>query len=197
MLAFAALWVFAFPAWNLETGGAVSLLGRTIQTPLTHWAFYIFPPTRLFEFALGIYLAGLSGRVGIKSEAASRGLAVASIVALPLFAPAFAAAIFFIPASAALIYVFSRSDGPISKLLSVPGLVLLGDASFALYMIHYPLGMYLGHSLWVACLAIVLSVLISIYFEKPAQRWLLGSAFLESRQKLWRIVRTSVTGAKE
>ena len=174
ILMLALSWAIAFPDWTLKEGGAVSLMGRTFETPLTHWLFYIFPPTRLLEFALGIYLAGIAGRVGFRAELAAITVAVVSVFALPLFPPAFAAALFFIPASVALIYVFSRSDGPVSRLLSNRTFVLLGDASFALYMIHYPLGRYLGHSIWVASLAVGLSVLIFLYFEKPMQRWLLS-----------------------
>ena len=174
LVAAVALWTVELPLWTLSQGGAVFLLNRSFETPLTHWTFYIFPPTRLFEFGLGMYLSKLPGRVGTKAEVAAIVLAVGSIVALPLWAPAVGAALFFIPASAALVYVFSRSDGPIALLLSNKGLVLLGDASFALYMIHFPLGAYLGHSLGVASLGIGLSILVFLYIERPAQKWLLS-----------------------
>jgi peptidoglycan/LPS O-acetylase OafA/YrhL len=177
ILSAAAIWTPALPSWTLEAGGVVRLLGRTYQTPLTHWLFYICPLMRLFEFALGMYLASLGGRVGVKGEIAAVVVTGASIGSLPLLPPAFAAVIFFIPASAALVYVFSRSDGPVSRLLSKRTLVLLGDASFALYMIHYPLGAYLGRSPAVAMLAVVISIILFLWFEKPVQKWLLCLKF--------------------
>ena len=140
LVAAALLWGVIFPSWTMTDGGAVSLLGRTFETPLTHFAFDVFPPTRLFEFVLGMYLAKLSGKAGAGLEAVALAVAVASVALLPLWPPAFQTAIFFIPASALLIHVFSRSDGPIARLLSNKPLVILGDASFALYMIHYPFG---------------------------------------------------------
>lgn len=170
----ALLWGLVFPSWTMTDGGAVSLLGRTFETPLTHFVFYVFPPTRLFEFVLGMYLAKLSGRAGAGLEAAALAVAVASVALLPFWPPAFQAAIFFIPASALLIYVFSRSEGPIARLLSNKPLVILGDASFALYMIHYPFGAYFGHSIWTALAAIATSVLLFFAFEKPVQRKILA-----------------------
>jgi peptidoglycan/LPS O-acetylase OafA/YrhL len=120
-----------------------------------------------------MYLASLMGRVGLKAEVAAISLAIASIIVMPLFPAAFRAAIVFIPASAALVYVFARSEGPVSRLLSNRSLVLLGEASFALYMIHVPLGHYLGFSVPVAVLAVGLSILIHRGFELPAQKRLL------------------------
>jgi peptidoglycan/LPS O-acetylase OafA/YrhL len=175
----AALWTLALPDWTLGAGGEMEILGRPLKTPLTQWVFYIFPPMRLFEFALGMYLASLGGRVGMKAELGAIALAAVSLAALPIFPPAFAATIFFIPASTALVYVFSRSEGPISRLLSNKGLVLLGNASFALYMIHYPLAAYLGSSVYVAALSVVMSVAVFLWFEKPAQKWLLNLQFAQ------------------
>lgn len=182
LLLIALAWSIAFPDWTLTDGGSVSVMGRTFATPITHWVFYVFPPMRLFEFALGIYLSRFSGRFTVRAETAVLALAFASILALPLIPASFAAAIFFIPASAGLVYVFSRSDGPIARLLSNSALVLLGDASFALYMIHFPLERYLGNSVWVAALSIGLSILLFLYFEKPAQKFLLGLSFAPSRR---------------
>lgn len=87
---------------------------------------------------------------------------------------------FFIPTSAALVYVFARSEGPIARLLSNRQLVLLGDASFMLYMIHWPLMHYLGTAWWVAVLAVALSVALFLWFEKPIQQKLLS--FWNSRR---------------
>lgn len=175
ILSIAATWTIAFPSWTMSEGGVVFLLGRSFETPLTEWVFTILPPMRLFEFALGMYIADLkSVALGLKAEVTAIALAIFSILALPLFPPAFTAAIFFIPASAALVFVFANSSGPVSRLLATKTLVLLGNASFALYMIHLPLGIYLGHSFLVVILCIGLSMVLFLYFERPLQGWLIG-----------------------
>lgn len=163
LLALALLW---------PLGEAFTVRGLEIRP--THWFFYVFPPVRLFEFALGVALVGVRGKTNGVHEVGAIALAAASILALPLLKPSIGWAIFFIPASAALVYVFARGEGPISRLLSNRWLVLLGDASFMLYMIHWPLMHYLGTAWWVAALAVALSVALFLWFEKPAQRKLLG-----------------------
>lgn len=186
ILAFACIWTILFPNWSLREGGAIPLAGRTISTPVTHWVFYIFPPMRLFEFALGMYLATLTRRVGLGGEIAAITLAIVSILPLPLFPPALGASVFFILASAALVYVFAKSDGPVASFLSNPTLVLLGDASFALYLIHIPMRNLFGDLIplvLVAALAVAVSVIMFRYFEKPVQKWLLKVAGLTTVAK--------------
>ena len=94
---------------------------------------------RSLEFAVGIVLARDNrSRVPPVAEIAALSLAAASIALFYLGIPAaFSLALMFVPAASLMIYVFSRSDGPIAKLLSHDWLVLLGDASFALYMTHW------------------------------------------------------------
>jgi len=48
----------------------------------------------------------------------------------------FSGSFIFIPASALIVSVFARSDGPVGRSLSSEPLVLLGNASFMLYMTH-------------------------------------------------------------
>jgi peptidoglycan/LPS O-acetylase OafA/YrhL len=145
----------------------------------------------VFEFAVGIWLAKLTVRRSFRTvhECLAIGLAIASIVAMPLLPASFQSALFFIPASAALVLVFSRSTGMISRLLERRELVLLGDASFMLYMIHWPIALYLGHSMTTAALAIILSVVLHLVFERPVNRWLLR------RWKEWQSRRHEMVGA--
>ena len=105
----------------------------------TRFLFCIFPAMRSLEFAVGIVLARDNrSRVPPVAEIAALSLAAASIALFYLGIPAaFSLALMFVPAASLMIYVFSRSDGPIAKLLSHDWLVLLGDASFALYMTHW------------------------------------------------------------
>lgn len=162
VLGLALLW----PNWPLSQ--ALWVDGRQIMP--TSWLFYIFPPARLFEFALGIALARLPGRTGTASELGSISLFAASVVFASMVKGSIAAAILFVPASAWVIYAFSGSEGILARALSWRPLVVLGDASFALYMIHVPLSRLLGNAWWVGLLAVCLSVMIYYAFEKPAQR---------------------------
>jgi peptidoglycan/LPS O-acetylase OafA/YrhL len=170
-LAFAAAWSILRPHVTMDDGA-------------THFLFYIAPPLRLFEFAAGVMMGLRFSRVplGIMAELGALALALLCVGALYLNPPAaFAASIMFIPGAAALVYVFSRSTGPLAVALSTPGMVLLGDASFSLYMIHLLVRRYVEHwTAWtptIAAIAAGTSVLASIAlyvgFEKPAQRFLL------------------------
>lgn len=55
----------------------------------------------------------------------------------------------------------------------MPIFVILGEASFMLYMIHWPLQQYLGAGVWTALLAIGLSIVLHLGFEKPVQSFVL------------------------
>jgi peptidoglycan/LPS O-acetylase OafA/YrhL len=88
------------------------------------------------------------------------------------------------PIFAAAIWAFSHSEWWPARVLSARWLVVLGEASFGLYLFHIPLlhlfeflgwhhtaalfPVYLG-------LAIGISVLSFFYFETPMRRWILKS----------------------
>jgi len=129
---------------------------------------------RVVEFAAGIALGlgTITRRFGFLHELAALALLTLSL-AVPAPA-ALKAALCFLPSAAALIVVYSRSDGPISKFLSWWPLVLLGDASFSLYMVHYPLARYFGRGVIQLFGAIFLSVAMLVWFERPVQAWLLN-----------------------
>lgn len=92
-----------------------------------------------------------------------------------------------------LILALAMDHSFLSKLFSHPWLVLLGDASYALYILHVPFrwllekllhgtGMPISYNLFFgiyAIAAVALSVLVFKYIERPARDWL--------RQKPWRI----------
>ena len=84
------------------------------------------------------------------------------------------------PGWAAVVYVFAYGGGPLSRALSHPVLVLLGEASFMLYMIHELARMILpGDSGTVfqrtalAVAVVAASVVLHLGFQKPVQRALL------------------------
>jgi exopolysaccharide production protein ExoZ len=62
--------------------------------------------------------------------------------------------------------------------LKVPGfMVLLGEASYVLYLIHLPILNFLlkrGAGFWVLGLIIALSIVVHLFIEKPLTKWLAG-----------------------
>jgi len=170
-----AIWGLALLA--LAAAASILLPGTTLQDPTIKFAFYIFPLTRLLEFMLGIALARLPTRRPLHIGAELGALALAGLGLALVYAPppgAFAGSLIFIPGAVALVYVFANSRGPLAKLLSLPLLVLLGEASFALYMLHVPLKLYVPEAPWyLGPLAVLLSVLVYKGFELPMQKLVL------------------------
>lgn len=176
LVALALGWTLRYPA-PVETD------------PQTHYLFYIQPGVRLFEFALGVFcgwnwVTRPGSPLGLGAEIAAIGLFIATFavrVFLPIPFP-FAASLLFIPASLAMIVVFARSTGPLAALLGHPVLLLLGKASFMLYMIHQltiryavlALGDTLAVHLAAAALAIPLSIALHLAYEEPLERRLSG-----------------------
>jgi peptidoglycan/LPS O-acetylase OafA/YrhL len=173
LVAVAALFAFAYP----------SPLG---SNPGAHFLFYVFPPTRAFEFFLGIVMAKVPAerRFGLAAEAGAGLFALASMGLYYLHLPgSFSASLIYLPSAWLLIFVFSRSDGALGRLLSSPLLVLLGDASFALYMLHNLLPRYVSLPMSVmAVLAVALSVAWHLAIERPAQRFLLRRYRFQHRE---------------
>lgn len=115
---------------------------------MTHSVFsyyiYIFPPTRLLEFALGMVLGRafvLSGTHG----APRRGVFVwfglaASGMALFLPPPGFlrplSASFVFVPGFAALIWGLASPHSAVGGALARPFMVRLGEESYAFYLWH-------------------------------------------------------------
>jgi peptidoglycan/LPS O-acetylase OafA/YrhL len=156
---------------------------------ITHWLFYIFPATRLIEFAIGVAMGlqfntNTPRTLGLESELAEFGVIGATFALLAAVSVpwSFRFSLWFLPSAIGVIYVFARSRGPISTFLSHPWLVVLGDASFMLYMIHQLIMRYtillLGAGLSVRIAAAVasvgLSVVLHFWFERPAQRFVLA-----------------------
>jgi peptidoglycan/LPS O-acetylase OafA/YrhL len=81
-----------------------------------------------------------------------------------------------------VIWMFSQSQWQVARLLSSPWLVVLGQASFGLYLLHMPvfhlfewLRWTRGPALFLVYLAVSigLSVLSFYYFETPLRLWIL------------------------
>jgi peptidoglycan/LPS O-acetylase OafA/YrhL len=130
---------------------AAVLAGAAILLPLVlrptsdpgvrQWAAYIFPPTRLLEFAIGIMLC-VALRSGVRLRVpplAALALAAAAYLAGG-FAPSYAqwVAVTLIP-FALLIFACAEADltRPAGRgLLQRPALIRLGQWSFCFYLVH-------------------------------------------------------------
>src|ERR1700733_13431560 len=85
------------------------------------------------------------------------------------------------PVFAAFIWALTVIPTPLSRWLCSRWLVALGNASYALYLIHMPLLSLFLHFRWVThafypvylALCVGLSLLSFRYFETPARLWLL------------------------
>jgi peptidoglycan/LPS O-acetylase OafA/YrhL len=147
---------------------------------------YFFPPIRLIEFCAGILIAELF-RVGARLRHATI-LEAAVMVVLVLqmhyasYVPQDFFQIYYMPIFSAIIWIFAHQAGMLSRALSRSRLlVLLGEASFGLYMWHHMVEGALGLKLAAGTpkliaisLAVIVSILLSVasfkLFEEPLRR---------------------------
>ncbi|MCP3819381.1 acyltransferase [Streptomyces sp. A3M-1-3] len=151
---------------------------------VTLWACFVFPLTRSLEFVLGMATARLL-QTGQWPRAIPRsvtlGLPLLMCALLPFLPPHYALGPVFAMHSAALIAAVARSDiKGTAGMLAGPKAVLLGEASYALYIIHLPLLLIAAHwigpvggtwafALTMTCMAVMplLTLPVYWYFEKP------------------------------
>ena len=150
------------------------------------------PLVRLPEFVLGVLVGRLfllDARMPRRWIVAVESAAALSIVALLVLSPRIPYLLLhnglLAPAFAALVFALARGAGPLSRALSAPVLTRLGGASFALYILHVPLGTWLGRGYaalgvrppaqpWgfavYAALVVAVSLLVFHGVEEPARR---------------------------
>jgi peptidoglycan/LPS O-acetylase OafA/YrhL len=159
-----------------------------------HSLFAYFPLWHLPQFIFGVAL----GRLFISGKRFSQNTHEATLLA-SIFVigailhyhpvvPMLSSNVILAPVFGVLIFGAAGAVGPLSKLLSARSLVLLGDASYATYIIHYPLWMWWYRIIAVdlqielpsfvdfSCYLLIVigtSILVYTYIERPARRWLL------------------------
>ena len=190
---------------------ALAVAGAAAHS-INHELIFFWPPFHLSVFLMGVLLAKLlatSGAVSQEETSPFRsvylplGLCIATeAVLLTLIPIAFedsplGSALLrdgiLTPVFCLLIWALASRKSPVSKLLSARWLVLLGEASYALYLIHVPvfhlLHPVLLHSLrnlpWgefrvlyafafllYFALCVGLSVASFVWLETPSRKWL-------------------------
>jgi len=173
---------------RLEVTGSV--MGYSAPLPLLSSVLMLFPLIRLPEFLIGCCLGILVLRKpSVFSPSTANlalllsGLAYFTLIYLPWsawgpFCESTRDFLIFVPAATIATAAFASGTSAISLLLELPSIVLLGEASYSLYMIHWSafiiFVMYGRSSLaYLLCLhgALAASVLCYRYIETPARNW--------------------------
>lgn len=170
------------------------LLVHWLPASSMHYAMYISPPLRLADFVVGILLLRLYNRHAVISDQDATRLQWLSVALMGVLAATWP----FVPQAhrfdlyalgpmAFLVLAFAYQNGALAKALSKRPLILLGEASFAFYMVHQ-IFIRLGEAyrpafgiepgvaqdaafiLGYFLLSLSVSLLLFRYFEAPAKR---------------------------
>jgi peptidoglycan/LPS O-acetylase OafA/YrhL len=188
-----AVAMFAMAAIFVATGHGS--LPATDSGSAHRW-LYRTPLTRLGDFALGILAARLFVVLGRERLARFGGGALATaaaavivvLMAWPglLFSAWSWDIAYAVPATLLIFGLATGPRGGLARFLSVPAIVLLGEASYAFYLVHFPMISFLGAGSWVNALTvtevvyevmilgaiIALAIGLHVAFELPARRTL-------------------------
>jgi peptidoglycan/LPS O-acetylase OafA/YrhL len=136
--------------WKIIAGAVLVWAAPTAIFLFPHvindWVYYIFPPVRLVDFAVGMLCAmffftqpvnGTRRATWTGIEAAAIVIVVASIALSPVLPTAVQFGLYLIPAWSILIVSGAYGGGLISRLLALPLFVYLGRTSFAFYLLHW------------------------------------------------------------
>jgi peptidoglycan/LPS O-acetylase OafA/YrhL len=201
--------------WRLRLRGVliwsavIYLVGNAVVLKLVarHVGFVALrynPASHLYEFLLGILAAKLHFILQQNSESAARlrrlapWLLAISVGAYLLVVPLtdrievqLLTHGIFSPLFCIAILALASGNRGIDKLFSAAWMVLLGEASYTLYLIHEPIFFILrapmqeyagpAFSIYLV-LCIGLSVLSYLYIEKPSRRWILRRWGVRSRE---------------
>ncbi len=169
------LLVCAVGAWALTLTAALTYLALRLDASAMGtawwerywaWIFYSNPLLRLPEFLIGIALGRLFVTQTTRPAGPARTpkwplalaglprarhvtvLAAAGIVAIWCLGPLplmLFNQVLLDPLYAALIYGLAFGEGPLAALFASSAVVLLGEASYAMYILHWPIRYWLGH----------------------------------------------------
>jgi peptidoglycan/LPS O-acetylase OafA/YrhL len=121
------------------------------------WRWYVFPPSRLVDFVVGMMVGIAFLRSDQRKPWPLRAtsleiLAIAAVCLAVYVSPFVPLSVRFsawvMPAWCAAIFVFARGRGAISRVLAHPLLVRLGEVSFAFYLCHLAVVMVAERAGW-------------------------------------------------
>jgi peptidoglycan/LPS O-acetylase OafA/YrhL len=157
------------------------------------WQLYVFPASRLADFALGMLLGAMflqPRRVAVPLGATTLellaiGLAALAMATLSQVPMSLRYSVWMMPWLALLVIVFAAGRGGVSRALAHPACVRLGEMSFAFYLIHLST-IYLVGTFYTGCdlietglslsIALGASYVLFLCVEDPARRWIRAAA---------------------
>lgn len=160
------------------------------------WFYYINPISRSVDFMAGMLLYRLHKIIKEKGIRIAMGGTLAEITSIIVMIIFMAIAIktqftkslrydlYYLLPMSLIVITFSFSNGVISKFLCNSHLILLGEASFCLYMIHQPLISIISRKIITSTdsaslseyaylmpamlmLSVMISIIIHVFYEKP------------------------------
>ena len=181
--------MLAIATWFQHARGSLAVT----DPDSAHRWLYLTPLSRIGDFLLGILAArlyvNLRGRP--RAESAGTAIAIVGVLAIAFFMTqswmylsAYSWDVgFAVPAVVLIFGVALSPRAPLSKLFALPALVLLGEASYAFYLIHASVAEGLGATAWIGAtststlglevlsLGLVLAMAIGLHIglERPAR----------------------------
>jgi peptidoglycan/LPS O-acetylase OafA/YrhL len=163
---------------SLVIGGPQAAIGARLSWFSQHIPL---PLVRLPEFLLGMLVATVEPSKRLKPGRWTAVVVILTVLLLSLNIHRFVTLV--VASFAAMIWLLAHEDNAIRRWLELPALVLLGGASYAIYILQEPLHNWL--TLWNETLhlpameqvayplaLIALSVAVFVWLEEPARRWL-------------------------
>jgi peptidoglycan/LPS O-acetylase OafA/YrhL len=170
---------------------ATIVVSKDIQLVLSEWLFLVSPITRLLEFMVGILMFRWASSATLSTRWRTEGISVVLLLGAVAFYSThkfpdiLRYQIIYLPFMAFVIFSFAKGDGVLSAIFQRRPLVLLGEASFALYMVHQPIiqlayEIYVGRrfsspellALMLVVVCVGTSVIVYIGVEYPVHRYL-------------------------
>ncbi len=164
------------------------------EIKVNHWIFYINPVFRLLDFMVGmlVYRIAFIKNSPCENTSFNEMLSVSFLIlgayaySTLVFPEILRAQLLYLPIMAFIVYAFSKGTGILSRLLKGKLLILLGEASFSLYLIHNPIislanAIFLKtplqipvfiYSIVLTIICIIASVMTYLFIEKPIHNYL-------------------------
>jgi peptidoglycan/LPS O-acetylase OafA/YrhL len=144
------------------------------------WTTYIVPPVRIVDFVVGMLLGiAFSRGYQVRGSATTWEIGtivavIAAILAIPSVPAGLQYSLWMLPFWAALIAIAALRRGLVSRWLSYPVMVRLGEISFAFYLLHVTaiiVAEHLAPTSAVTALALTLTLLgawaLNVSVERP------------------------------